>query len=252
MCPARSGPDLESCQPLVALGETWQRQWIMPHADTAIRSAGVTRGLLRCGAAAGPLFVATFLVEGAARVDYDPRRHPVSSLALGPRGTVQVANFLVAGALYTGYAVGLARVRSGSQGRLGPILVGAAGAGLVGAGVFRTDPVSGYPPGTPDRPTGYTRLGRLHDVVSVPTFLGIPAASFVYARAFVHDGRPAWALYSAASGGTMLATVVAASAGFGQARKFVGVAGLFQRISVTAGFGWLTALAIRGLADLRP
>jgi hypothetical protein len=44
-----------------------------------------TRGLLRCGQVAGPGFVAVFLLEGAVRDGYLPLRHPVSSLALGPR-----------------------------------------------------------------------------------------------------------------------------------------------------------------------
>ena len=54
------------------------------------RTAGTpdrwTRRLLRCGLAAGPVFTATFLLEGATRDGYRPLRHPVSSLALGPRG----------------------------------------------------------------------------------------------------------------------------------------------------------------------
>ena len=58
-----------------------------------------TRGLLSCGLAAGPLFVTAFLIQGATREGYRPSRHPVSSLALGPRGWVQAANFAVTGTL---------------------------------------------------------------------------------------------------------------------------------------------------------
>ena len=75
----------------------------------ATRHDVATRSLLSCGVAAGPLFVLTALTEGATRADYHPLRHPVSSLALGPRGWVQVANFSVTGALYLGYAAGLWR-----------------------------------------------------------------------------------------------------------------------------------------------
>ena len=63
------------------------------------RPARWTRGLLYCGLAAGPVFVTTFLVEGATRDGYRPSRHPVSSLALGSRGRVQAANFAVTGTL---------------------------------------------------------------------------------------------------------------------------------------------------------
>lgn len=59
-----------------------------------------SRGLLCCGAAAGPLFVTVFVLEGTWRPDYKPLRQPVSSLALGSRGWVQVTNFAVAGTLY--------------------------------------------------------------------------------------------------------------------------------------------------------
>ena len=61
--------------------------------ETADPSKSATHRLLCCSAIAGPLFVTVFVVEGAQRPDYKPLRHPVSSLALGSRGSVQVANF---------------------------------------------------------------------------------------------------------------------------------------------------------------
>jgi uncharacterized protein DUF998 len=68
-----------------------------------------TRGRLYRGLAAGPVFVTTFLAEGATRDGYRPSRHPVSSLALGPRGRVQAANFAVTGMLVLAGAAGLGR-----------------------------------------------------------------------------------------------------------------------------------------------
>ncbi len=59
-----------------------------------------TRRLLGCGVAAGPVFVVVFVAEGAVRDGYRPLRHPVSSLALGPRGWIQAGNFPVAGTLF--------------------------------------------------------------------------------------------------------------------------------------------------------
>ena len=123
----------------------------MPKTMRPGRLAGQTRRLLRCGIWAGPVFTATFLAEGAVRDGYRPLRHPVSSLALGPRGWVQTANFAVTGVLCLAGAAGLRRTGDRLAGsRAGPALVAAAGAGLIGAAVFRTDPVGGYPPGTPD------------------------------------------------------------------------------------------------------
>jgi Protein of unknown function (DUF998) len=206
----------------------------------------IRRMLLAGGALAGPLFIGAALAQGAVRPDYDPHRHPVSSLALGPGGSVQAANFMVTGGLYCGLALGLTGTPS-SVGltRTGRVLLGAAAVGLLGAGLFRTDPVSGYPPGTPVIPVERTRAGALHDAVSVPTFLAIPAAAVIEARAGA--GRRGWAATSAACGLLMLGCFGAATVGFGQHPSLVNRAGLLQRLSVTAGFGWLTAVALRAL-----
>ena len=137
-----------------------------------------TRLLLRCGVAAGPVFVAAFLLEGAVRDGYRPLRHPVSSLALGPRGSVQAGNFAVAGTLFLAGAAGLARAGEPAAGNWAvPALIGAAGAGLIAAAVFTTDPVSGYPPGTPDALTQPSRTGIAHNLSAVPVFVGLPAAA---------------------------------------------------------------------------
>lgn len=216
---------------------------------------GTTRWLLRAGAVAGPLFVATFLVEGAHRTDYDPFRHPVSSLALGPGGWAQTLNFSLAGALYAAGAVGLARADTKDEAcgsdrtPTGPLLIGAAALGLLGAAAFVTDPVSGYPPGTPDMLANYSTSGALHDLLSVPTFLGIPAAALVYARHFAHSDKAGWAAYSAATGLAMPVATVAASAAFGQAPNLVAHGGLLQRAAVIVGLTWLSALCLRALRN---
>jgi hypothetical membrane protein len=103
-----------------------------------------TKALLACGVIGGPLFIVIFLVEGATRANYEPLRHPVSSLALGDYGWVQVANFIVVGLLTLAFAAGLRHtLRPGKGSTLGPLLVGIWAVGLLGAGVFVTDPVSG-------------------------------------------------------------------------------------------------------------
>src|SRR5690349_84503 len=79
---------------------------------------------LLAGLVAGPLFVATFLIEGGFRNGYDPMRHPISSLALGSTGWIQIVNFLVAGVLTLTFAVGLRRsLRPGPGAAAGPALV---------------------------------------------------------------------------------------------------------------------------------
>jgi hypothetical membrane protein len=200
-----------------------------------------TRRLLWCGVIAGPLFVLVWLIEGFVRPDYSPLRHPVSSLSLGDGGWVQSLTFLVCGALTLAFAVGLWRLR---ESRWGPILVGLIGLGFIGAGLFATDPIGGYPPGTPDRLTTYTMSGALHQAFSALFFLGLPIACFVYARSLPR----AWAVYSILSGIAFLITFVLAAMGFAQTPPFEPYGGLFQRLSIVIGEAWLTALALHSLA----
>ncbi|WP_160051699.1 DUF998 domain-containing protein [Nocardiopsis sp. FR26] len=204
----------------------------------------MSRKLLLCGAVAGPLFVGVFTVAGALRPDYLPLRHPVSSLALTGAGRVQVANFLVAGALLVAFAVGVRR-ELGRTSRAGakPWLLGAAGLGLIGAGLFPTDPVSGYPPGTPDELV-YTPPGAAHDGASVLFFLGIPLACLAFAWWFARGRRRWLAAYSALSAVAFVALFLLAGLGFAQEPGFVELAGLLQRFSVGVGLAWTTVVAV--------
>jgi hypothetical protein len=103
--------------------------------------------LTALGAIAGPLFVTAFTVIGAKRAGYDWKRHAVSSLGTERNGWTQRLNFVLTGIMYVFAASGLARSSRNVVGsRLVPALVGAAGVGLIGSGVFVTDPVGGFPP----------------------------------------------------------------------------------------------------------
>ena len=75
-------------------------------------------------------------------------------------------------------------------------------------------------------------------LTGVPVFLGIPAAAFVEAR----RGRGAWRAASVASGAGMLGFFVLAGAGFS---GWPLSGGLYQRISLGIGLGWVTALLLR-------
>ena len=215
------------------------------------RLAGQARGLLRCGMWAGPVFAATFLAEGAVRHGYQPLHHPVSSLALGPRGWTQTANFAVTGALCLAGAAGLRLAGDHvADSRTGPIMVAAAGAGLIGSAAFRTDPVGGYPPGTPDMPVEASRAGTAHTLAAVPVFFGLPAAAACYGW---RAGQPrGFAIYCAATAVTMPVTMVLAGAGFGQSSRLGGYGGLLQRAGIITGFAWLTTVSARALQRTLP
>jgi hypothetical protein len=191
------------------------------------------------------LFIVVFLIEGAVpaiRPDgYSPLRHPISTFAIGEFGWIQVANFLVTGALLVAFAMG---VRRAGGGIWAPVLIGLVGVGLIGAGVFTADPLSGYPPGTPAMPAMGTTHGVLHEAFSAPVFLGLPAAAGLVGYRFAKSGHRWWAGYSVGTAVAFLALFVLTSMGFAQTPAFVAVGGLLQRLTITVGFSWLTVLAL--------
>ena len=209
------------------------------------------RKLLLCGAIAGPLFVALFLLEGATRSGYNPLRHPVSSLALGEFGWIQVANFLLAGSLSIAFAIGLRLTLSSQRGSTsGPFLIAVWGIGLLGAGIFLTDPVSGYPAGSPDLVLTSTSHGILHDQFSLLGFAALAAACFVYCVRFTRQGQQGWAFYSAITGILFPIGIFLASAAFSQNPNLVAFGGLIQRLTITIGWAWLSLLSIHYLHTL--
>jgi hypothetical protein len=212
-----------------------------------------TRLLLSCGVIGPLLFIIVFLLEGATRADYNPLRYPVSSLSIGDLGWIQAANFLLVGVLLFAFAIGMRRALRGSRGGVwGPLLIGLAGIGLFGAGIFTTDPIYGYPPSAPLVLAQYSLHGHLHNLCSLLFFAGLPTACFVFCRRFATSGERGWAVYSLLSGLGMLATFVLAAVGFAQNPSLVQVAGVFQRLSISVGLIWVALLAFRLLRTAPP
>ena len=128
-----------------------------------------------------------------------------------------------------------------------------AAMGLLAAGVFVTDPLLGYPPGTPSGPNATVSWhGTLHNVAGLVAFASLSAACFVLARRFA--AQPAgrgWAVYCTVTGVAVLACFVAASAAFSQqVNALTELGGLFQRAAIVLGWGWVALLAMRLLATL--
>jgi len=207
-----------------------------------------TRIFLICGALAGPLFTASWFVQGLTRANYDPMQHAISSLSVGASGWIQIVTFIVTGLLMLACSIELRRQLQPPAGsHWGPLLIGLVGIGLIGAGIFVTDPLNGYPPGTPLLPTERTTPGILHDLSSTPFFLGLPIACIVFARYFNRQGAQGWRWYSLLSGLGMFAVFFVARLGFRLLPGYPDLAanfGLLQRITVTIGFAWLTLLAV--------
>ena len=163
-------------------------------ASRGAHTAPTTR-LVACGILAGPLFIAGWAIQAFTREGFDPGRHPLSLLSLGDLGWIQIAIFVVTGALYLACAVGLWRVlRPGPGGTWGPLLVGGHGIGLMVSGVFLADAGAGFPPGAPaGAPERVSWHGIVHELGFVVATLSWTVACFVFARRFAALGLRGWA-----------------------------------------------------------
>ncbi|MHA6785235.1 DUF998 domain-containing protein [Pseudonocardia saturnea] len=173
---------------------------------TTLTAPARTRRLLAAGLVAGPLFIGTGLTQAATREGFDLTRHPLSLLALGDGGWVQVAAFVVTGALTIACAAGMRRVPD--AGTWGPRLLGVFGAGLVAAGVFVTDAGAGFPAGAPAGAPEMSWHGILHEVGFGVAMLGWTAASVVLTRRFAV--RRQWARAGLTAAGVLGPLLVAA------------------------------------------
>lgn len=146
--------------------------------------------LLSAGVVAGPLFLALWALQAFTRDGFDPTRHPLSLLALGDLGFVQIANFVLAGALFIACAAGLRRVLNQGPGATWiPRLVSAIGAGLIIAGVFVTDAGAGFPADAPSGAPDMSWHGAVHEVGFVVVQVSWIALCLVLRRRFVRAGQ---------------------------------------------------------------
>src|SRR6266851_5156881 len=214
----------------------------------------ITRLLIACGAIGPILFILVFLVEGATRPGYSAWHNFVSDLSLSNQGWMQIANFLICGVLMLCFALGLRQVlRSGKGAIWGPLLLGIFGLSLLIAGFFVTDPSLGYyPPGTSS--STHTLHGTIHGANAPLAFGSLTIAIFVLARRFARD--PAWrgwTLYSLVTGILFVGSFIACLAVAQLDQNGVypnSPAGLFERIAIIIGWGWIALVALRLLRQM--
>jgi len=160
-----------------------------------------TRALLAAGAVAAPLWATVSLVQAFTRDGFDLTRHPLSMLSTGSLGWLQIANFLIGGALMVAGAVGLREV---VQSRWAPRLLAVSGLGMVAAGVFTMDAGDGFPAGTPAGPGVLSWHSYAHFASGTIAFGTLIAGCYVLARFFARSGDRRRALISAAAGTALL------------------------------------------------
>ncbi|OBB99899.1 hypothetical protein A5784_21960 [Mycobacterium sp. 852013-50091_SCH5140682] len=201
-------------------------------------SVRITKSLLGYGVLAGPIYVATVAVQAVTREGFDPVRYPASVLANGSLGWVQVANFLVSGVMTVAAGVGVRRAVGGRRTRSAGALIAGYGAGLIGGGLFRADPLPGFPPGTVD--VVITWHGIAHLLCGAVGFACVVAAGFVLAAEFAHRGNRGWARFSRLTGAAFAASFIAMMAGAGAPAANVGFTA-----GVVLVWVWLAAVSVK-------
>jgi len=216
-----------------------------PRPGPARPVTGNTRGLLVCGAVAGPLFVTVVVAQALTRTGFDLTRDAASMLDDGPWGWIQATNFIVTGLLLIAAATGLRRtLRTGPGHTWIPRLLTIAGAGLAGGGVFHPDPSGGFPPGTPRGASAVASWhGVAHMVCGSAAFLALIAVCFVLARRLAATGQRRAAVCSWIAGGLCAVGVVTAGAPHGSLTLFAGV---------SLALLWLAIATIRPIQQATP
>ena len=200
--------------------------------------ASVTRSLLGCGVLAGPFYLALGVGQGLVREGFSFARHPLSALANGPGGWVQTANFVVSALLVLAAFAGIARVDAQrSRGMRGALIVYALG--MIAAAFFPTDPIDGFPPGTPlGVPTTMSTTGVVHLIAGAVTFIAMAVACWAGARTMSKRGERGLSRFS------LLAGFVVFLGFFGGAAfssSVGGVAGIW--LAVVTGWTWLAIVS---------
>ena len=205
----------------------------------------------RLGALAGivgpPICVAVSVVEGWLRPGYDSRSMYGSELALGPRGIIQIVNFVVFGILMLLFARGIAaEFPQGKASRWGPRLLAVSGICWIGGGLFVMDPqVLSVPLAQ------FSWHGWLHVLFGVPLSYTLPISCFVFLRRFREDRN-----WSALAPWTLTAGVLSAaffvvlktitySIRLAPGNALAAWGGLIQRLAFFIWLGWQFTVAVR-------
>ena len=202
-----------------------------------------SKALLRCGMLAGPFYLAVGLLQARLREGFDVTRHPLSVLALGPGGWIQTANFVITGLMVIAAAVGFGRALAWKPRALTWFLAG-FGLCMIVAAIFPSDPMDGFPPGTPEGPpTSISTTGLVHFASGALGFACLAISCFIAARTMWRRHAPSFAWLSLLSG---LAVVL----GFFGGMAFPwGIWGIW--FAVVEGWAWLALMSVRLSSSIR-
>jgi len=130
------------------------------------------------------LFVTVFTIEGWLRPGYNWLSTFISELSIGPRGWIQIVNFIILGTLFLIFTWGVAaEFREGKASKWGPILLAIIGFSFLVSGPLVTDVAS--------TPRDQMSLhGVFHGIFGALVFSLSPVSVFVFWRRFRED--PNW------------------------------------------------------------
>ena len=195
------------------------------------------------GAVGPALFVATFTIEGWLRPGYHPVGMFISELSLGPRGFIQILNFVVLGLLTFAFAGGVAaEFHEGRASRTGPILLAMIGISFVASGVFVMDPILSAMRFVPV-PEQISWHAQMHGFFGNLIFSLAPVSCFVFLRRFRVEPRWRWFQpWTLAAGiisaGAVILMAVGPARPPARANIFNESIGLIQRTAIVPWLGW--------------
>ncbi len=194
------------------------------------------------GIIAPVLFVGVFVLEGWLRSGYNSQTMFVSELSLGPRGWIQIANFIIFALLLFAFSWRVTEMlKGGIAAKAGPLFLAAVATCCLLSGIFVTDPGTIF--------TAQKSLhGIIHGIFGAVVFLIMPICCFVFLRHFWND--PQWRglrLWTLVAGIVILAAVIlltiATKVSLAQ-NALAEWRGLIQRAAIIPYMTWLFIFAL--------
>jgi hypothetical protein len=188
----------------------------------------------------GPvLFVVVFMLEGWHRPGYNSLGMYVSELSIGPRGWIQILNFIIFGLLFLMFTRAVANeFKDGKASKAGPILLTIIALCFLISGPFITDPGTIFT-------YQMSWHGIMHGIFGALVFSLAPISCYIFYRRFREDSK-----WQRLSKWTIIACIIIVIAvifmKIGQVPpSFINTyVGFIQRIALITYLSWIFTLAL--------
>ncbi len=221
-----------------------QGQAVLPEAEAERETAdgsegperpGWSRFSVLCGMLAPVVFVSVFAAEGWLRPGYLPAGMFVSELSLGPRGWIQIVNFLITGSLIVVFARSSVACKVS---RAGAVLLALLGGSLFASGPFVTDSSALF--------NQVSVHGVIHGLLGAVVFSLAPAICFVCFGHFRRvPGERRFAFWTLLAALLLIAGIVVLKASQFPESPLYAWKGLIQRVVLLTFMAWLFSFALR-------